>query len=133
MTEYGYLIVRNPGPLTDLQFGGLTGEPSTSFESYAEAKHAAHRTLRSGDQIYVLVVYEDTPTLQLAVHVDALEGTLFSCSACGRQWPTHELLDFEEPDQGRAPKQAGPAGECPECGGDCWEANPRQNGRMSRT
>ena len=132
MAEYGYLIVTNPGPLTDLQFGGLSGEPSESFGSYAEAKHAAHRTLHTGDQIYILVVYEDTPTLQLAVHIDALEGTLFSCAACRKEWPGHELLDFEEPDPRHAPKGAGPAGECPECGAECWEADPRENGRLQR-
>lgn len=71
MAGYGYLIVRNPGPDTAVEYGGLAGYPDADFSSPEKAYAQAKKAAGPGDQVHLLVVYESAEVdgePQLAAH-----------------------------------------------------------------
>lgn len=127
MSEYGYLIIRDPGRETDIELGGLTGEVDESVESFADAEREARARAREGDQIFVLAAYDDTPALQLAAHPYPADAAICRCSQCGRRWPPHEVLFNGHIEQGAKGRRAGTVGAaCPSCGGPCRKTAPRK-------
>jgi hypothetical protein len=74
MTNYGYLIVKNPGPSTEIEIAGMNG-PSDHFDSEEEAYKIARIEAAEGDMIRLLVVVDtDKPSgVQLYVREKPLE------------------------------------------------------------
>lgn len=71
MPDFGYVIIRNPGPETRLEYGGMTGEPYGNFASASAAWAAAQAAAAPGDQIHLLTHYaeaEGDGVNQLAAH-----------------------------------------------------------------
>ena len=75
MREYGYLIVRNPGPNTEIIYGGFTGtsnDPRSAEDCAKEIKLVE----KEGDKVHYLTLYSpdevDLITSQLTA--DDAEG-----------------------------------------------------------
>ena len=78
MAEYGYLIIRNPGPETEIIYGGFTGDKG-DFANPAHAIAALKGCREDGDHIHYLTLYSpdesDGMSSQLAADEDE---TVFS-------------------------------------------------------
>jgi hypothetical protein len=74
MREYGYLIVRNPGPNTEIIYGGFTGgsdDPKSAEDCVKEIESVE----KEGDKVHYLTLYSkdevDLITSQLTADDDA--------------------------------------------------------------
>ena len=59
MTEFGYLIVKNPGPNTRIVCGGIAGEGAKPIRTSKTALRVARTAAESGDHVFVTVLYDD--------------------------------------------------------------------------
>ncbi len=76
MASYGYLIIRNPGPETEIEFGGLVGYQDGNFDDPHAAEREARTKAGPDDQVHVLVVFDADDTgseLQLEAYDSAEE------------------------------------------------------------
>jgi hypothetical protein len=56
MREYGYLIVRNPGPNTEIIYGSLTGT-SDDPRSAEDCVKEVESVQKEGDKVHYLTLY----------------------------------------------------------------------------
>lgn len=61
MAEYGYLIIRNPGPKTEIIYGGFSGG-SRDLESPKDAITEVNSRKEDGDSIHYLTLYSPDET-----------------------------------------------------------------------
>lgn len=58
MPEFGYLIIRNPGPDTELIYRGLTGDNTEHYLAPDDVLDAVEKEKQPTDQVHLLTVYE---------------------------------------------------------------------------
>jgi hypothetical protein len=75
MPEFGYVIVRNPGPNTTLEFGGFTGKDAKTFRSPDDLLEEVKKVVNPGDQAHLLTMSdaEENGGCSTILVVDTLE------------------------------------------------------------
>lgn len=58
MPNFGYLIIRNPGPATSVEIGGLRGHDDEDTDAFTKCQAAVDAAIAAGHQAHVLVAFE---------------------------------------------------------------------------
>lgn len=72
MNNFGFMIIRNPGPTTRVEYGGLLGEGyglEDTFATASAAWEAALATAAPGDLVHLLAVWDEGRTPQLTAYL----------------------------------------------------------------